>query len=304
MAKRVVDMPQTKMQGVFPILVTPFDERSRIDEESLRSLVDLNIRAGVHGLGIALGSEVYKLSEAERDQVTRIVVDQTRGRVPIVVNTGAPGTDLAVLYSRSAAEHGASALMLIAPTAAVPSEIREYFGAVSDAVALPIFMQDVVGAPISAPLARQIAEESEHVDYIKVESGYTPTKVVEVVAQAGERLTVFGGAGGSYFLEEMRRGSLGTMPYCSQPEAFVEVWRRFREGDETGARAVFDRVIAPINRIAAEAPGAHYHVHKELLRRRGVIKTAVVRRPAGPPLDEPTRRELDAAISELYGQGS
>ena len=65
-----------------------------------------------------------------------------------------------------------------------------------------------------------------------------------------------------------------------------------------------DNRTPPINRIAAQAPGAYYHVHKELLRRRGVIRTAVVRHPAGPPLDSPTRRELDAAISELYGLGS
>jgi len=299
-------MPQAKMQGVFPILVTPFDEQSRIDEESLRNLVEFNVTAGVHGLGIALGSEVFKLSEAERDLATRIVVDQARGRVPIVVNTGSQGTAVAVLYSQAAAENGANALMLIAPSATPtgPPEVREYFRAVSDTVGLPVFIQDVVSAPISAPLALQIAEECERVRYIKVESGFTPTKVVEVVAQASERLTVFGGAGGGYFIEEMRRGSLGTMPFCSQPEAFVEVWRRFREGDESGARAVFDRVIAPINRIAAQAPGAYYHVHKELLRRRGVIRTAIVRHPAGPPLDAPTRRELDAAISELYGLGS
>jgi L-alanine-DL-glutamate epimerase-like enolase superfamily enzyme len=40
------------------------------------------------------------------------------------------------------------------------------------------------------------------------------------VAQAGDRLTIFGGAGGNYVIEEMRRGSQGTMPSCSQPEAF------------------------------------------------------------------------------------
>ena len=37
-------------------------------------------------------------------------------------------------------------------------------------------------------------------------------------------LTIFGGAGGSYFIEEMRRGAKGTMPFCSQPKEFVEVW--------------------------------------------------------------------------------
>ena len=292
-----------RMMGVYPILITPFDEQSRIDEESLRKLVEFNVKAGVHGLGIAMGSEVFKLSEAERTQMTRIVVDQVRGRVPVVVNTGAPGTDLAVLYSKMAEENGADAVMCIPPSVspASPAEVREYFKAISDAVKVPIFIQDVVSAPVSAGLARQIAQESERVLYIKVESGFTPTKVAEVVAQAGELLTIFGGAGGSYFIEEMRRGSVGTMPFPSQPEAFVEVWNRFQAGDEKGAREVFDRTIVPINRVGAEAPGAYYHVHKELLRQRGVIRTARVRHPAGPPLDEMTRRELQQVIDELYG---
>lgn len=298
-------MPEVKMQGVFPILLTPFDEKSQIDEESLRRLVDFAIESGVHGLGIALGSEVFKLSESERDQVTRVVVDQARGRAPIVVNTGAAGTDLTVLYSQRAAECGADALMLIVPSATPvgPTEAREYYKAVSDAVDLPIFIQDVVGAPVSSSLARQIAEESERVRYIKVESGFTPTKVAEVARAAGDLFTIFGGAGGSLFIEEMRRGSLGTMPFPSQPEAFVEVWNLFRAGDERGARQAFDRKIAPINRIASSAPVAYYHVHKELLLKRGVIKCSRVRHPQGPPLDDLTRRELDEAIAEIYGIG-
>src|ERR687894_1845957 len=95
-------MKTDMLQGVVPILVTPFDEDGRIDEASLRNLVDFNIAAGVHGLGVALGSEIFKLSEPEREQVTRAVVDQVRGRVPVVINTGAAGTDLAVYYSQAA----------------------------------------------------------------------------------------------------------------------------------------------------------------------------------------------------------
>ena len=296
-------MPIGTMRGVFPILITPFDERSQIDEESLRRLVEFNVEAGVHGLGVALGSEVFKLSETERVQATRIVVDQVRGRVPVVINTGAPGTDLAVLYSRTAEEHGADAVMVLPPNflPAGPAEVREYFSAISDAISIPIFMQDTATAPVPAGLARQIAEESERARYIKVESLPPPAKVAEAVAQAGDLLTVFGGAGGGYFIEEMRRGSVGTMPFCSQPEAFVEVWNRFQAGDEAGARAVFDRTIQPINRIAAQGMGLYYHVHKELLRQRGIIRTARVRHPAGPPMDDLTRRELQEVVDAIYG---
>jgi dihydrodipicolinate synthase/N-acetylneuraminate lyase len=294
-------MQANTMRGVFPILVTPFDERSQVDEESLRSLVEFNLAAGVHGLGVALGSEIFKLSEPEREQVTRIVVGQVRGRVPVVINTGANGTDLAVYYSKLAQEHGADALMVIPPSfmPAGPGEVREYYRAISDAVTIPIFIQDVPIAPVSAGLARQIAEESEHVRYIKVETPPVASKVADMVAGAGEQLVIFGGAGGGYFIEELRRGSQGTMPFCTQPEAFVEVWDLYQRGDERAARAVFDRTIAPINRIAAQGAGLFYQVHKELLRQRGVIRNAKVRAPA-PPIDALTLRELQEAIEELY----
>jgi dihydrodipicolinate synthase/N-acetylneuraminate lyase len=294
-------MQADSMRGVFPILVTPFDERARIDEDSLRSLVEFNLNAGVHGLGIALGSEVFKLSEAEREHMTRIVVDQVRGRVPVVVNTGAAGTDMAVLYSQRAEQCGADALMIMPPNfmPAGPDEVREYFRAISDAVSIPIFIQDTASAPVSAGLARTIAEACPRVRYIKVESLPVTAKVADMVAQAGDVLTVFGGAGGGYFIEEMRRGSLGTMPFCTQPEAFVEVWNLFQHGDERAARAVFDRTIAPVNRIAAQGVGLFYSVHKEILRQRGVIRTAKVRSPA-PAMDALTMRELQQVIDELY----
>jgi dihydrodipicolinate synthase/N-acetylneuraminate lyase len=294
------------LQGVVPILVTPFDEDARIDEVSLRSLIDFNIAAGVHGLGVALGSEIFKLSEPEREQVTHIVVDTVRGRVPVVINTGAAGTELAVYYSRLAERHGADALMITPPSfvlggSAGANEVREYYRAISDAVTLPIFIQDTPAAPVSPELARRIAEECQMVRYIKVETPPLTTKVADMVATAGGHLTVFGGAGGGYFIEELRRGSLGTMPFCSQPEVFVEVWNLCRSGNEDAARAVFDRSIAPVTRISGQGNGIFFHVHKELLRHRGVIRTAKVRSPA-PPVDMVTQQELKTLLDELYPQ--
>jgi dihydrodipicolinate synthase/N-acetylneuraminate lyase len=294
-------MQPESMRGVFPILITPFDEAGQVDEESLRRLVDFNVAAGVHGLGVALGSEIFKLNEAERDHVTRIVVAQVAGRIPVVINTGAPGADLALFYSRTAEQNGADALMITPPAfmPAGPAEVLEYYRAISDAVNIPIFLQDTPSAPVPASLARQIAEECRWVRYIKVESLPVTDKVATMVGQAGEQLVVFGGAGGGYFIEELRRGSQGTMPFCSQPEAFVAVWNLMQSGDEESAREVFDHVIAPVNRIAAQGAGIFYHVHKELLRQRGVIQTAKVRNPA-PPVDELTQREIQQVIDDLY----
>jgi dihydrodipicolinate synthase/N-acetylneuraminate lyase len=294
-------MKTETMQGVFPILVTPFDESGRIDEESLRSLVDFNLAGGVHGLGVAIGSEMFKFSEAERAEVTRIVIDAVAGRVPVVINTGAGGTDLAVYYSRMAEDAGADALMIIPPSflPAGPAEVLEYYRVISAAVSIPIFLQDTPAAAISPALARRIAQACEHVRFIKVETLPVTAKVADMVEGAGDLLTVFGGAGGTYFIEELRRGVLGTMPFCSQPAAFVEVWNLFLAGDAAAARVVFDRTIMPVNRLAAQGGDLFYRVHKELLVRQGVIRSATVRAPT-VPIDAVTRREIDELIAGLH----
>ncbi len=294
-------MTTKPMRGVYPILVTPFDEAGRIDEESLRRLIDFNLAAGVHGLGVALGSEIFKLSEAERDQVTTIVVDQVNGRVPVVINSGAPGTDLAVLYSRRAQELGADALMILPPSfmPATSAEMLDYYRKISAAVNIPIFLQDVANATIPAGLARQLAEECEWVQYIKVESAPITAKVAAMAEVAGDVLTIFGGAGGGYFIEELRRGSVGTMPFCTQPEAFVAIWDLCQAGNEQAAFARFYQELVPISRLSGQSNGLFYAVHKAILVHRGIIRTATVRSPA-PPVDPLIQQELQQLLDELY----
>jgi 4-hydroxy-tetrahydrodipicolinate synthase len=294
---------EQQMRGVYTILVTPYDQQNRVDVDSLRNLVEFNLAAGVHGLGVALGSEIVALSEAERQLVTRTVVGQVGRRVSVVINTGGPVAELAVLYSRMAEADGADALMVRPPNflPAGPDQVVAYFQAISDAVCIPIFIQDTAEAPVSGGLARRIAGSCPNVRYIKVETLPPPYQVGQAVAACGDRLGVFGGAGGSFFVEELRRGAIGTMPGCSQPEAFVAVWDAYQRGDERAAQQIMYRSILPVNRLATQAPAAFYLVHKEILRRRGVIRTAHVRGPVAP-LDAVTLRELEQVIEELYSE--
>jgi dihydrodipicolinate synthase/N-acetylneuraminate lyase len=295
-----MSMPDQTIRGVVPILVTPFDERGRIDEDSLRSLIDFNIGAGVHGLGVALGSEIFKFNEAERDLLTRAVVKHVNGRVPVVINTGASGTDLALQYSRAAEAAGADALMVIPPffMPASGAEIAHYYRTIDAGVGIPIILQDIPQAPIPPGLALRLADECRNVKYVKVETLPITTKVAEMSAAAGQRLVIFGGAGGSYFIEEMRRGAQGTMPFCSQPAAFVETWNRFQAGDEKGARQVFDAAIMAVNRLGAQGGDLFYHLHKQLLVKLGVIRHAYVRSPT-ITIDPVSQREIDELLEQL-----
>ena len=288
------------LHGVVTILVTPFHDDGRIDEESLANLVEFNISAGVHGIGVALGSEIFKFNEAERAQVTRCVITAARKRVPVVINSGAAGTDLAVHYSKAAEVEGADALMVIPPSfmPASADEIFDYYVAIDRAVGIPIILQDVPQGPVPPGLALRIADLCRNVKYIKVETQPVTGKVAAMAAVASNKLTIFGGAGGSYFIEELRRGALGTMPFCSQPADFVAVWDAFRAGDEAAARARFDCTIMAINRLGNQGGDIFYGMHKQLLVRLGVIRNALVRSPT-TAIDPITQGEIDALLSEI-----
>ena len=291
------------LTGIIPILVTPFTPSGAIDDDSLRRLIDAQLAAGVHGLGFALGSEIFKLSEAERDHATRVIVAQVAGRVPVVVNTGANGTDLAVLYSRRAEALGADAVMVMPPAFLPPTadETLAYYRALSDAISIPIVIQDTPTTPVAPGLAARIGETCAQARYIKVEGVPLPDRVAQMTAAAGHSLTILGGAGGNYVIEEFRRGSIGTMPGCSQSEEFVAVWQATQADDWAAAERIFMERILPLNRLASGGLGAFYHVHKRLLQRRGLIAHATVREPT-TPLDAVTLGELDALLDRLLSE--
>ena len=293
-------MTSEHLRGVYPILAMPFDQGGRIDTEVLEREVEYLVEAEVDGMGIALASEVPMLTEAERDLALKTVVAQARGRAKVVMNTSAAGTDLAVAYSRRAEELGADAVMVLppAPATTTSSETLEYYRQIASAVRLPIFMQDVATSTVPPGLAAQVAAATQHDWYIKVEAPPTPPRVAEAVALAGDRLTVFGGAGGAFFIEELRRGAVGTMPGSTIPEVFVQVWRLFQSGNVDEAEAEFAR-YATLLRLLAQGTGISFYLCKEVLRLRGIFTNTAVRRPAVAP-DETTYREIRRQV-ELLG---
>lgn len=287
------------LHGVIPIVATPFDDQGRLDTESLRRVVEFNIESGVNGLGIALGSEIYKLTEGERTEVITTVIDQARSRVPIVVNTGAPANELAVIFSKQAQELGAAAVMVAPPGAGFsPSELLDYYGAINGAVRIPIMIQDTASTPVPAPLIRRLSDAYERVRYAKIESIPTPQQVLAAVQIAGERATILGGAAGAHFIEELRRGSTGTMPWPSQPAEFVAVWNAWQAGDREGARIRFETSIAPLLRLPVQTLGGGHRLHKEVLYRMGIIANPYVRGPVDE-LDPITLGELDEVCARL-----
>src|SRR5918995_1535128 len=104
------------IRGVLLPIITPFDEKVRIDEEIMRELVDFHIGAGVHGLFV-FGStgQGPGMSTEKRKKTPPVALNQAKGGVPIVIHVGTADTQSTVALAEHAAAHKADAVAIVRP---------------------------------------------------------------------------------------------------------------------------------------------------------------------------------------------
>jgi 2-keto-3-deoxy-L-arabinonate dehydratase len=281
--------------GVYPIVNTPFHPDGSVDFASQDRLVDFLLEQGAHGLGLfGNASEGYTLSAGERIELMRRIAARVGGRVPLVASSGHTGTDAAVELSKELEGLGADCLMVLPPyyLKTDGDGLMYYFQAISDAVRIPIMVQD-------APLMTQVAmppallarmgREIERVEYVKIEAPPTPAKVSAVAKQAGDTLTLFGGLNCQFFIEEWQRGARGQMPGSDRTRDLVEIWDHLEAGRSDAAWSVFARIL-PLLRFELQ-PGLGVSAQKHNLVAAGVITSAHVRHPTAS-LDGESLAEL------------
>lgn len=290
-------------RGVYVILVTPFDDQGRIDEESLRAEVDFCIETGAHGLVTpANASEFFTLSDLERKSIGDAVIDQCAGRLPVIISVTGASAPVAVEYVRIAQEAGADGLMAMPPPIRTPTteSIVAYFEAIAAAARVPIIVQNsvFVGSPMRPELLARLVDNCDGIHYIKEESDpctHVATRITQLVTNKGNLHGIFGGLAGRHLMNEMARGICGTMPAAEVPDVHSAVWNAFERGDVAEARRLFNRLL-PLLNMESLYP---LQLYKEVLRRRGVIRRATLRNNLQSPLDEIDHRELDAILSDI-----
>ena len=290
-----------RMQGIFNIVPTPFDETGAVDEASLARLIEFVIDTGVDGLTI-LGflGEAGKLSEAERATVIDVSVATAAGRVPVVVGATAPATDPGVAFARDAVARGAAGLLVAPPRLARPNEaaVRRHYETLADAVDVPIVVQDFPagsGVFMSPDFIGGLAAAIPSCRWLKLEDDPTIQKVTAILS-ANPDIGIFGGLGGNFMLEELQRGAIGMMTGFGFPEILVSIWRHFRAGELEQARDTFYRYLTLIR--YENQPGIFLALRKLIYQKRGAIDHATPRRPF-PPLDATALLELDGLIAHL-----
>ena len=288
------------LQGVLPILPTPFTDDGPVDAASIRRLIAFELEVGVHGVSI-LGfmGEAHRLSTSERKQIVATVVNQADGSFPTWVGVMAFGAAGAIEQAREAQELGAAGVFVAPISVQNDRMIFEYYASVAEALEIPVAIHDFpesYGTILSAELIARMADDIDGIRYIKLEEYPVLAKMSRIQELAGDSIGIFGGLGGVYFLEELQRGSRGIMTGFAFPEVLLAVYEAFRAGDPQRAATLFDRYVPLIRYEFQPKIGLAYR--KFVYHRRGIIDSAFIR-PPGMQIDDYTRSELTAIIERV-----
>jgi 4-hydroxy-tetrahydrodipicolinate synthase len=285
-------------EGVLTALVTPL-RGGAIDEDALRALVERQIEAGIDGL-VPCGStgEAATLSHAEHRRVVEIVVQVTRGRVPVVAGTGSNNTREAIELTQHAKAAGADGALLISPYYNRPTQagIVAHFAEIGRSTAFPLVVYNIparTGSNILPATLEKIARIPQVVG-VKEASGDLG-QVSEAIARCPDDFAVLSGDD-ALTLPVLALGGKGVVCTSSNvaPREMVSLVRAFRGGDAVHARQIHYRLLPLFDVLFCETNPIPV---KAALARMDLIGEEI-RLPL-TPLTEPNRERLQVVLKEL-----
>jgi 4-hydroxy-tetrahydrodipicolinate synthase len=291
------DLKKEPWEGVFIIMQTPFLDTLEVDEDSLRRETDFLVRCGVHGLVWPAGAgETSTLSQSERRKYAEVVVKEARGRVPVAIGVQAPNKFEAAEYARHAEKIGADAMLALAQTDDSTDKdiLTDYFTAITSASKLPLIMQ-VSSPALTVDFLIGLARKLPTFRYVKEEQRPVPPRIDRYVAEAKGLLVPMTGGGSRNLLNELARGSKGTMPGAGFADIQAQIYDWYTQGKKKEARDLFGKMLM----MAVLELHTGYVLQKEILRRRGVFKTVQMRGTRKFNMDKGDLRELDEIFDVL-----
>ncbi len=286
-----------RYRGIFPVVPTTFTESGELDLPSQKRAVDFMIDSGVDGLCILANfSEQFVLSDDEREILTRTILEHVAGRVPVIVTTTHFSTQVCAARSRRAQAQGAAMLMIMPPYHGATIRVSEeqvtgFFQRVSDAVDIPIMIQDapVAGTPLSAAALARMAREIEHVAYFKIETAGAASKLRDLIALGGAAVEgPWDGEEAITLLPDLDAGATGSMTGGGFADGLRPIIEAHRAGKRDEAYRLYERWLPLIN---YENRQGGILSAKALMKAGGVIACEAPRHPL-PAMREEVRQGL------------
>ena len=295
-----MDAPLT---GVVPVVPTVFRDDESVDLDGTVRVVDYLLDSRVDGLCLLANyAEQFALTDAERDQLARALLEHVAGRVPVIVTTSHYSARVAAARSRAARDMGAAMVMLMPPffgatiTAAGPAVI-EYFRQVADTADIPIMVQDAPLSPTPLPVSLLIdlVRAVPQVRYAKIEVPQAADKLHALAGALGDSLPgPFDGEESVTLIPDLDAGAKGTMPSSMVPAELGQIVRDYLAGDRAGAVAAWEDLLPLIH---FENRQCGLRAQKILLAEGGVIACDRTRAPFAPVSPRTRRGLIELAVA-------
>lgn len=292
-------------RGVYVICPTPFAEDGALDLPSAERMTEAYLSAGAAGLTIlGIMGEAPKLDAEEAIAFVRTVIARVNDRVPVVVGVSAPGFASMRSLARASADVGAAGVMIAPPPGLRGDDaVLAYMAQASEAIGdIPYVLQDypqATGIFMSADMIRRMMADPK-LKMLKAEDwpGLDKITAIRRMEKDGaiRRIAILGGNGGQFLPFEIERGADGIMTGYAYPEMLVRVCDLLAKGRRAEAHDLFD-IHLPLIRYELQ-PVLGLAVRKHVLKKRGIIASAALRKP-GPKLGAETIAEVEWMLARL-----
>ena len=289
-------MTKLVYKGIWPVAPTPFRADGVVDYKGMIRVLDCMIDQGVDGICILANfSEQFLISDAEREQLTRVCLEHASGRIPLIVTISHFATDIAVTRAKFAKQLGAEAVMMMAPyhgalLKGTAEQTYEQLARVGD-VGIPIMIQDapLSGVELPVDFLIKVAKTIDMVKMFKIECAGAAAKLRVLVDEGGAAIEApFDGEEAITLLADLDAGARGSMTSALIPDLIRPVIFAHMEGRRDEAVEGYSRLLPVINH---ENRQCGFRAAKEAMVEGGVIKSAFCRHPIAP-LHPQTRQAL------------
>lgn len=268
-------MIKNKLTGMGVALITPFKDDESVDFEALAKIVEHQIKNGTDYL-VVLGTtaETPTLTDEEKEEITKFILQVNAGRLPIVLGVGGNNTNALVNKIVSMDFNGIDAILSVTPYYNKPSQegIYQHYAAIAKASPVPVVLYNVpgrTGVNMLPQTTLRLAEEFSNICAVKEASGNF-SQIDEIIKNKPSDFLVISGDDGITF-PLITLGAVGVISVIGNafPKEFSRMVRLALEGDYDNARTIHHRFTELIELLFVEGNPAGV---KSMLAVMGLIR--------------------------------
>jgi len=244
--------------GVGTALITPFNEDLSIDYDSLKVLIDLQLKAEVDALILlATTGEAPTIEIDEFEKVVSFVMNEVKGKIPVIVGTGTNNPSKVLKLNKIAESLKVNGVLIVNPyyNKSTQDGLIDYFRFIADKTSLPIILYNVPGRTGMNVLPETIIKihfSSPNVIGVKEASGNI-SQIAKLIAIKPSSLKVLSG-NDDQTLPIMALGGSGVISVVSNilPSEFKDLTHTILNGDIYRAQVINNRLLNIANLLFVE----------------------------------------------------